>query len=93
MVGLQLRTDFDRYSMCTIIELKKLCNAFGIIPVCSDTGSLNDMKFHFGEDVRRQKRFGEGIARIFNVKHDPTIRRQVFGKKISCPWKRRVHYD
>ena len=87
MEGLQLRTHFNDHSLWTITELKKLCGSFGIIPVCSETGLMDDMKFYFGEDTRRQIRFADGVARIFGIKHDTTIRRQVFGKRMLCPWK------
>lgn len=88
MSGLQLRTQFNTHSLQTIIDLKRLCNSFGIIPVCSGSGRMDDMKFHFGEDTRRQARFANGVVRIFEVKHDTTIRRQVFGKRMMCPWKK-----
>ena len=87
MPGLQLRTYFNNHSLWTITELRKLCNSFGIIPVCSRTGLMDDMKFYFGEDRRRQARFADGVVRIFEIKRDITIRRQVFGKRMVCPWK------
>jgi len=86
MEGLELRTCFDDHYIYRIVDLKQLCNSFGILPRCSHNGSMDNMKFYFGDDKRRKDRFAEGITRIFEIKKDVKRRRQVFGKRMACPW-------
>ena len=98
MVGLQLSHDDFNLTTDEIFKIKKLCDSFGIHPVCSiDNSGVNEQKirFNFGCDTKRKEVFKRGMMRLLKHTEDrgdiiPNIRHKLprlyYTRRISCPW-------
>lgn len=97
MVGLKLSHDDFNLTTDEIFKLKKLCNSFGIRPVCSiDSSSVNEQKivFDFGNDIKRQDVFKHGLMRVIEHIEDHSdisyigrkLPRLYYTRLTSCPW-------
>lgn len=93
MVGLQLRYNEYNLTMDEIVEIKQLCNSFGVRPVCSidydEINSNNEMiTFDFGADIKRKDAFKRGLLRLLdnNINLGHTPRRPDYNHRAACPW-------
>ena len=100
MVGLQLSHDDFNLTTDEIFKIKKLCESFGIRPVCSINNSgINEQKivFDFGDDIKRKNVFKRGIMRLLEHIEDrgdiiPNMRHKLprlyYTRRTLCPWVR-----
>lgn len=99
MVRLQLSHDDFNVTTDEIVKIKKLCNSFGIRPVCSiDNSGINEQKieFYFGCDIKRLNVFRRGLMRrIEHIEYHSDISyigrklpRLYYIRRTSCPWIR-----
>ena len=100
MVGLKLSYNDFNVTTDEILNIKKLCNSFGIRPVCSiDNSGINEQKivFDFGNDIKRKDVFKRGLMRLLKHTEDLGDIRPNIGHKLSrlhytrrtpCPWIR-----
>lgn len=100
MVGLILSHDDFNLTTDEIFKIKRLCNSFGIRPVCSiDNTGVNEQKirFNFGYDIKRLNVFKRGLMRLIEHIEDRGVLESYIGRKLprlyytrrtSCPWIR-----
>ena len=99
MVGLQLSHDDANLTTDEMFKIKRLCNSFGIRPVCSiDASRVNEQKieFYFGCDIKRLNVFKRGLMRMIEHIEDHSdisyigrkLPRLYYTRRTPCPWIR-----
>ena len=100
MVGLQLSHDDANLTTDETFKIKRLCDSFGIRPVCTiDTSGVNEqmIEFNFGYDIKRLNVFKRGLMRLIEHIEDRGVPESYIGRKLprlhytrrtSCPWIR-----
>ena len=99
MVGLILSYNDFNVTTDEILNIKKLCNSFGIHPACSiDNSGINEQKivFDFGNDIKRKDVFKRGLMRLLKHTEDlgyisyigRKLPRLYYIRRTSCPWIR-----
>ena len=97
----RLKLSYNDFNVTTeeISQIKKLCNSFGIHPVCSiDASRVNEQKieFYFGCDIKRLNVFKRGLMRMIEHIEDRSdisyigrkLPRLYYTRRTPCPWIR-----